>query len=152
MQSNLQPLAITCKITASVQAMAAAWLLIGDDIYMLRATSPPRDVMDWGTPAFYHRLYVHIAVESLLVILVLIPNRWLVFSRITFMLSLAISLLPLGVILLLTCSDFDTPFNQARFLATLGFAAYMIILSAPWPLSVILSRTRFRRGAIFTYA
>jgi hypothetical protein len=28
----------------------------------------------------------------------------------------------------------------------------MILLTAPWPISLILSRMRFRRGEAFTYA
>lgn len=150
MQSSFRPFAVTCKIFASIEAIVVTWFWVGLDIYMLRATSPPRDAIDWGTPAYYHRLYTNIVIESLLTILVVIPNRWLVFSRITFIPSFVISLLPLGFSLFLICTEFDILFYQ--FLETLEFWAITILLSAPWPLSVILSRIRFRRGEVFVYA
>lgn len=150
MQSSLKPPAIACKIFASIEAIAVAWFMIGLDIYMLRAASPPRDATDWGTPAYYHRLYFSIIIVSLLAVLVVIPNRWLVFSRIVFGPSLIVSLLPLCVSLFLIVVEFDILFDQ--FFETLEFWAITIFLSAPWPLSLILSRVRFRRGEIFSYA
>jgi len=150
MQSSLRPLAIVCKIFASIEAIAAAWFMVGLDIYMLRATSPPRDATDWGTPAYDHRLYSSIAIESLLAIFVLIPNRWLTFSRLVFAPSLIVALLPLCFSLFSIVADFDILFDEP-FDTAIDWVI-MILLSVPWPLSLIFSRMRFRRGAAFVYA
>jgi hypothetical protein len=150
MQSSLKPPAVVCKIVASIEAMAAAWALIGMDIYELHATEPPRDAQDWGTPAYYHRLYSSIAIVSLLAILVLIPNRWLTSSRLVFVPSLIIALLPLSFSLFLIFTTLDC-FVIEPFETTID-SAIMILLSVPWPLSLIFSRMRFQRGTEFTYA
>ena len=150
MQLSLKPPAIACKLFASVEAIGVAWFMIRSDIDMLRATTSPRDAEDWGTPAYYHRLYSSIAIVSLLAILVVIPNRWLVFSRTVFGPSLIIALLPLCLSLFLICSEFHV-FSE-KFFETLEGSVIMILLSAPWPLSLILSRVRLRRGETFTYA
>jgi hypothetical protein len=150
MQSNLKPPAIACKILASIEAVAAAWFLIGLDIYMLHATSPPRDATDWGTPGYYHRLYFSISIVSLLALLVVVPNRWLVFSRVVFGPSLIVALLPFCFSLLFISEDFSLILSD--FFGTFVWWAIAIFLSAPWPLSLIFSRMRFRRGEIFTYA
>ena len=150
MESSLKPPAIVCKVLASIEAIGAAWFLIGLDIYLLHATSPPRDAQDWGTPAYYHRLYFNIAIVSLAAVLVLMPNRWLVFSRVVYSPSLIVALLPLGLSLLFISEDFSLIFSD--FFGTFFWWVVMILLSAPWPLSLIFSRMRFRRGAVFTYA
>jgi hypothetical protein len=150
MQSSLKPPALACKIFASLEAIAAAWFLIGLDIYQLHATEPPRDARDWGTPAYYHRIYFSIAIESLLAILVLVPNRWLTFSRLVFAPSLVIALLPVCFSLFLLSTTLSCIVSEP-FMAASGWVI-MILLSAPWPLSLIFSRMRFRRGETFTYA
>jgi len=149
-QSGLKPLAVICKVFASIEAIAVAWFMIGLDVYMLRATEPPRDIQNWGTPAYYHRLYFSIAITSLLAILVIIPNRWLVFSRVVFVPLIIIALLPLCFSLFLIFSDFDLISHE--FLETLEWWMISIFFSVPWPLSLIFSRMRFRRGGIFMYA
>jgi hypothetical protein len=147
MQSSLKPPAVACKVLASIEAIAVAWFMIGLDVNLLLATTPSRDAPDdWGTPAYDHRLYVSIAITSLIAVLVVVPNRWLVFSRAVFGPSLIVALLPLCFSLFLICSLFRELFETAMF------GAIMILLSAPWPLSLIISRMRLRRGEIFTYA
>ena len=150
MQSSLKLLAVACKVFASVEAIAVAWFMVGLDICELQAATPSRDVEDWGTPAYYHWLYASIAIVSLLAILAVVPNRWLVLSRAIFVPSVVVALLPLCFSLFLICGEFDIFSDQ--FAETLLVWTAMILLSAPWPLSLILSRMRFRKGEQFTYA
>ena len=151
MQSSLKPPAVACKVLASIEAIAVAWFMIGLDVNLLLATTPNRDAPDdWGTPAYDHRLYVSIAITSLIAVLVVVPNRWLVFSRAVFGPSLIVALLPLCFSLFLICSEFHI-LSYQLFETAMG-GAIMILLSAPWPLSLIISRMRLRRGEIFTYA
>jgi hypothetical protein len=150
MQSSLKPPAVACKILASIEAIGAAWFLIGLYVYELRATEPPRDALDWGTPGYYHRIYFSIAIVSLLAILALMPNRWLTFSRFFFIPSLIIALLPFCFSLFLISTTLFCIMSEP--FGTAVDWVIMILLSAPWPLSLIFSRMRFRRGAVFTYA
>ena len=80
-----------------------------------------------------------------LAVLSLIPNRWIVFSRISFVIFLLLALFPFGIFLHISAyRDLD-----------FGSVAAMIIgvlLFAPLPLSLVLSRMRLRRGNKFTYA
>ena len=80
-----------------------------------------------------------------LAVLSLIPNRWLVFSRISFVIFLLLTLFPFNIFLHISAyRDLD-----------FGSVAAMIIgvmLFAPLPLSLVLSRMRLRRGNKFTYA
>ncbi|HEY5026828.1 MAG TPA: hypothetical protein VIK39_00340 [Candidatus Angelobacter sp.] len=81
-----------------------------------------------------------------LAILSLTPNRWLVFSRITFV-----------VFLLLTLFPFRVFFHVSAFKGVdLGVILPGILLAGflfvPLPLSLVLSRKRVQRGDRFMYA
>lgn len=80
-----------------------------------------------------------------LAILSLIPNRWLVFSRISFVIFLLLTLFPFRIFFHISdYKDLD-----------LGSVLAMIIdvvLIGPMPLSLVLSRMRFQRGHKFIYA
>jgi hypothetical protein len=81
-----------------------------------------------------------------LAVLSLIPNRWLVSSRITFV-----------IFLLLTLFPFHVFFHVAAFKGVdLGLALpgifMAVFLFVPLPLSLILSRVRYQRGDRFGYA
>ena len=97
---------------------------------------PPR----WGESSFNDVLTIVMAILSLL------PNRWLVFSRVSFVLFLLIALFPLAA------------FIWASIFRHLGIGSVAIVMIAlaclfgPLPLSLILSRMRFRRGENFWFA
>jgi hypothetical protein len=81
-----------------------------------------------------------------LAVLSLIPNRWLVFSRAFFV-----------AVVLLTLFPFRVFFHSSAYKGTdWGLVAagtlMACILFVPLPLSLVLSRIRFRRGDRFTYA
>jgi hypothetical protein len=97
---------------------------------------PPR----WGFSPIADVQIVGLAVLSLL------PNRWLVSSRISFVLFLLIALFPFHVYFSVSA------FRRVDFgLAALGII-FSLGLFGPLPLSLILSHIRFRRGETFLYA
>jgi hypothetical protein len=81
-----------------------------------------------------------------LAILSLIPNRWLVFSRITFVVSLLLTLFPFQVFFHVSA------FKGVDLGLVLPGILMAILLFIPLPLSLVLSRMRFQRGERFTYA
>jgi hypothetical protein len=120
----LKSLSWTCKILAIfVSAVIPLWIF------------RPR----WGVNPTDDVQIVVLAVLSLL------PNRWLVFSRISFL-----------IFLLLTLFPFRGFFHIAVFRSLdLGSVIAIFIdlfFLAPLPLSLVLSRMRFQRGDKFTYA
>jgi hypothetical protein len=119
---TLKCLAIACKILAIVTCV------------VLPIIFRPR----WGINRIADIQLVGLAALSL------IPNRWLVSSRIVFVLFLLLTLFPFRV--------FFYAFKDADLgLVTAGiFVATFLFV--PLPLSLILSRMRFQRGQKFTYA
>jgi hypothetical protein len=93
----------------------------------------------WGVNRIADVQFIGLAVLSL------IPNRWLVFSRISFV-----------IFLLLTLSPFDFLFQSSTYrdldLASAIAMTIVVLFIAPLPLSLALSRTRFQRGDQFIYA
>jgi hypothetical protein len=91
-----------------------------------------------------HRIFlVQNSIQALLSIL---PNRWLVFSRASFCVFLALALLPFHIFLPLP--------DLARVdigSIVLGLLVAFVMF-VPLPLSLVLSRVRFRRGEKFVYA
>ena len=120
---SLKTLALACKALAIVVSVVVP-MLFGHR---------------WGTNRIADIQLVGLAVLSL------IPNLWLVFSRITFVLFLLLTLFPLRVF-----------FHASAFKGVdLGLVAGIfaaIFLFVPLPLSLVLSRIRFQRGDRFTYA
>jgi len=81
-----------------------------------------------------------------LAVLSLIPNRWLVFSRITFVIFLLVALFPIRVFFHVSAfKDVD----MGSLLPGIFMAVFLFI---PLPLSFVLSRIRYQRGVRFTYA
>jgi hypothetical protein len=75
----------------------------------------------------------------------LTPNRWLVFSRISFVIFLLLTLFPFRIFLHISAyRDLDPGSVTAIIMVALFFA--------PLPLSLLLSRMRFMSGAKFMYA
>ncbi len=148
MQSRVKPLAVGCKIFATLQGLASAWFLIGSWYADMHSATPPRDApLDWGTPAYYHRTYLSMVVVVLVALLVVIPNRWLVCSRVLFSIVLIVSVLPLLFVLLLLVGDL----SSVDFM-TAYFIPFILLFSALWPISLCLSFWRHRKGEKFLYA
>jgi hypothetical protein len=80
-----------------------------------------------------------------LAVLSLIPNRWLVFSRISFVIFLLLALFPFRDYFHISAyRDLDPASVTAMIIGALFFA--------PLPLSLVLSRMRFQRGDKLIYA
>lgn len=119
------------------------WVKVGLDIAELRATRLPmyeNAPEDWGTPEFYHRTYLEIAILGLLFVLAILPNRWLVFSPIAFVISLLIALIPWVVLF----SSFKEWSDLLWMMPLLGFFGLL-------PASLILSFWRGRKGRKIGY-
>lgn len=123
-----------CKIAAIVFWLVVAWVTISLDISSLHTPSHWREGDDWGTPEFHHRIYREIAEVTMLAVLALLPNRWLVFSPVTFVISLLVSLTPLYSI-----SGALTEWSDLFWLMPI-----MLLLSL-LPVSLILSFLRQRK-------
>jgi hypothetical protein len=120
---SLKSLAWTCKILA----------IAGSDVLPL--ILHPR----WGVNRIADIQLVGLAVLSLT------PNRWLVFSRIPFVIFLLLTLYPFSIFFHISAyRDFDLQSAAAMILC--------VLLIGPLPLSLVLSRMRFQRGDKFTYA
>ena len=121
---SLKLLALTCKILAIFVSVIVPMIL------------PPR----WGVNPIADIQLLGLAVLSL------VPNRWLVFSRTSFVISLVLTMFP-----------FHVYFSVSVFRGVdIGLIAAGLMMSlflfAPLPLSLIFSRMRFRREERFTYA
>jgi hypothetical protein len=93
----------------------------------------------WGVNRIADAQIVCMAVLSL------IPNRWLVFSRISFVIFLLLALFPFRIFFDISAyRNLDLPSVIAIFID--------LFFLAPLPLSLVLSRMRFQRGAKFIYA
>jgi hypothetical protein len=120
---SLKPLAWTCKILAIVISVGFPLIL------------RPR----WGIDRIADVQLIGFAVLSL------IPNRWLVFSRISFVIFLLLALFPFRAFFHISAfRDLD--------LASVIAMIISIFFLAPLPISLVLSRMRFLRGDKFTYA
>jgi hypothetical protein len=120
---SLKQLALTFKILAIfVSVVIGLWLL------------HPR----WGVNRVADVQLVGLAVLSL------IPNRWLVFSRTSFVLFLLLTLFPFEIFFHISAyRDFDW---RSIIVMPMAFFVY-----GPLPLSLILSRIRFKRGEKFIF-
>lgn len=143
--------AVAFKILAAIIWLLAAWVTTALDIAEMHSTTPPRDAPhDWGTPAYYHRMLLKIFMVLVVALLAVVPNRWLVFSRTAFVLSLAIALLPFGVVLV--HDWFSDPFMSVSNYLDFGAWAFAICIFGPLPLAIILSFWRKQKGGKVTYA
>ncbi len=149
MPSRVKPLAVGAKIFATIEALGVAWFFIGSCYLDMTAATPPRDAPpDWGTPGYYHRMCLHIIVVAFAALLVAIPNRWIVSSKIFFGLVLLIAVSPLLLCVLLVVS---APASGSDFM-TAYFICLMLLAIGLWPLSICLSFWRHRKGETFLYA
>jgi len=124
-----------CKIAAILFWIGVAWVTISLDISSLNAPNHWREGDDWGTPAFNHRVYLQIAEVTALAVLALLPNRWLVFSPVTFVISLLVVLTPF-------CSIFGALSEWSDLLSLIPIMLLLSLL----PLCLILSFWRQRNG------
>jgi hypothetical protein len=136
----LKPFTWLCKIAAVVFWLWVALTKIELDIANVHGNAGPWGDPDWGTPAFYHRSYLEIATLSALAVLAILPNRWLVFSPISFAISLLVALIPSYSLLSSLTERSDLP-----------WMAFPMCLFAPLPLSLILSFWRRRKGEAIGY-
>lgn len=144
-------LAYLCKVLAAILWVGAAYLKIALYIMDLRATTPPRDAPhDWGTPAYYHRTYLEIIMMLSVALLAVLPNCWLVFSRLIFGASIILALVPFGVCLIHDWSS--DPFMSWRNYLDPEPWIYGGFVFGPLPLALFLSFWRQRKGAMVRYA
>lgn len=138
MRAFLTVFAWLCKITAIVFCLYAARAGIELDVFSLQGSqSAYRDAPeDWGTPVFKHRTYLEIAELTTLVVLAVLPNRWLVFSKVSFTVSLLVALIP-----------FYPAMGWLTQWSDLPFMAFLV----PLPLSLVLSFWRQRKGEKIGY-
>ena len=123
-QSLKQP-AIICKVLSFlISVVVGLWLL------------PPR----WGVNTISDVQAIVLAILSL------IPNRWLVSSRISFVVFLLIALFPFGVYFSVSA------YKGASVVLILVGLFFAICIFAPLPMSLVLSRIRLQKGETFTYA
>jgi hypothetical protein len=139
MRKLLKIAAWFCKIAAIVFCFNAALAGIELEIADLHGNGghwrdPAPD--DWGTPAFKLRTYLEIAELITLSVLAILPNRWLVFLRTVFAVSLLIALVPFY--------QFGWPTDWEELFFDLLFLTLL-------PLSLILSFWRRRKGEKIGY-
>jgi len=122
---SLKSFAWACKVLAIVGSVVVPlWIL------------HPR----WGVNRIADLQTIGLAVLSL------IPNRWLAFSRTSFVTFLLLMLFPFrDFFRISTFSDLDLG-------SVLGGTIVLSFFFVPLPLSLVLSRVRFLRGDKFTYA
>lgn|GEM_PF-3072387 len=128
-----------CKIAAIVFCFYGALAGIELDIADLHGNGghwrDPRPD-DWGTSAFKLRTYLEIAELITLAVLAILPNRWLVFSRTVFAVSLLIALIP---------------FYQFGRLTEWQSLLFDLLFLAPLPLCLILSFWQHQKGEKIRY-
>jgi hypothetical protein len=121
---SLKLLALVCKIFAIFVSVVVPMIL------------HPR----WGVNPVADVQLVGLAVLSL------IPNRWLVFSSVSFFVSLLLALFPFHAFFPVSV------FRGVDFGLLVSGLMISFLLFAPLPLSLIFSWMRFRKGEKFTYA
>jgi hypothetical protein len=120
---SLKLAALVCKILAIAGSVVLPLIL------------HPR----WGVNRLADVQLVGLAVLSL------IPNRWLVFSRISFVLFLLFTLLPFRIF-------FHISVYRDLDLGSVIAMIFGVLFFVPLPLSLVLSRMRLQRGTRFTFA
>lgn len=150
----LKVAAIVCKIFAAIEWLALGYFFIGLSLRKMLATEFPREApSDWGTPAYYYRTCFSILVIFILTLLAVAPNRWLVRSRVIFLMSLLVAFLPacLFVASIVRGAGYY-PFDSVRNLLNPVRLGMTIIICVPLPLSLILSFYRRRDKGEILYA
>lgn len=93
----------------------------------------------WGTNPIGAAQTVGLAILSV------VPNRWCVFSRTSFAISLLLAFFPFRVL-------FSFAHKGAPWGMVAGGVLVGCILFLPLPVSFVLSRARLQRGEKFVYA
>jgi len=137
MREPLKAFAWICKIAAVVIWLPVSCITIRWDIHDLSAPSHWRESENWGTPAYVHSIHLEIAIIAMLALMSVLPNRWLVFSRFVF----AVSLL---VVVLIAICEFGRPPDWI-------ISSLELLVFAPLLLSLILSFVRQRKGEKIGY-
>ena len=119
---SLKSLAWACKVLAIIDSVVLPLIL------------HPH----WGLNRIADVQLVGLAVLSL------IPNRWLVFSRASFVTFLVLTLFPFRIFFHIP--DYRDLDQGSVIVMIIGFLFF-----AALPLSLVLSRMRFQRGDKFTY-
>lgn len=92
---------------------------------------------------------IYLIENGCMAMLSILPNRWLVFSRLGYYVFLSISCVFLLVSLSGMLLSASVPGDMALIAVGLLVVVFLFI---PLPLSLIFSRIRYRRGEIFIYA
>jgi hypothetical protein len=146
----LKSLALGFKIPAAMIWCGYAFLKIYWDIGEMHTPSPPRDAPhDWGTTAYFHRIYFEILVLSVITVLSVTPNRWFIFSPVVFCISIIIAIFPFCFVIV---ENLSQPFTTIGIVFAPANLIFMIIAFAPLPLSLSFSFWRQRRGEKVGYA
>jgi hypothetical protein len=137
------------KVLGAVIWLGLAVIKINWYIDEMHMSTPPREApQDWGTPAYFHRTFLEILVLSVIALISVVPNRWLVFSPIAFCVSLLIALFPLCFVLV---QNFSQPFNTVGIVFAPSNLVAMVFIFGPVPLSLTLSFWRQRRRETVAY-
>ena len=98
----------------------------------------------WPVSGYFPQSHFSHLEVGMSLIIALVPNRWLVSSKIAFYIFLAISLIP-----------FHTVFHLGipqEVLSSLFVGAFNALFLAPLPVSLIASFIRRQNGELVTYA
>ncbi|HUA65294.1 MAG TPA: hypothetical protein VME24_05570 [Alphaproteobacteria bacterium] len=123
----LKILAWFCKVAAIL-----FWLVL--TLYKSSDVARPLGGVGSGAPEF-----LEIAILSAYFVLVILPNRWLVFSPVAFVISLLIALIPLFLLL------------GSMGWSNLSVVAPLIVYFGLLPSSLVLSFWRRRKGEKIGY-
>jgi hypothetical protein len=142
----IRALAIAFKIIAIIEAIGAVLSLASEIILEMHPIAPMHSL----TPLLTLTLPVFFVV-LVVALWVVISNLWIVRSPILFQICLVIASMPfiLGLLSILSSLiDSISPRNFEMFFERTA----ILMLLLPWPLSLVLSRIRFKRGEAFKFA
>jgi hypothetical protein len=135
----ISALAIIFKILATIEAIGIAIIFM----YGL--------IVETHTPVHAIPFQVMLSpsiMAFVVVLLVILPNRWIVRSPTLYPFSLFMAALPFCFALLGICSGSFHTESSNNVLPAVG----IMLLFLPWPLSLLLSSIRFKQGESFWYA
>ena len=129
-----------------MKAFAATFKVMAALIWVFVAyAKPPCDApLDGATAAYYIQMYSEMFMFLVVALLAVVPNRWLVFSRVVFALSLIIAILPFCVLMVINWNS--DPFGSNWDFLEPGNLIFLVSIFGPLPLAITLSFLRRRRG------
>jgi hypothetical protein len=135
---SIRALAIAFKIVATIEAIGFAIIFTYG---LIVETHAP-------VHAIPFQLIVFPSIIALIVVvLAIVPNRWIVRSPILYLFSLFMAALPY----ILSLLSAVTSISSWDFEGACTVIAILILI-LPWPLSLLLSSIRFKKGESFWYA